>query len=158
MLENPEKKNVSCLATCFQVRRRLQRDPSQHEARQDELDRASFPLMSNSMPSSPEGPRCVNGELVRPTPPRDNAPSTAWQASTARARGGVRLGKAKAPCFGSPPSIVPSQGIPPPPPPSDSRQHNTSAANPVTYPLQWTPLTTRPKSAGGGGPQLNEPL
>ena len=127
-------------------------DPSQHEAHQDELDRASIPIMSNDMSSSLEGPRCVNGELVRPTPPRDDAPSTACQASTVSAPGGVRLGQAKAPCFGSPPGIVPSRGIPPPPPPSDSRQRSTSAENPVTYPMQWTPLTTRPKSAGGGGP------
>ena len=87
-------------------------NPSQHEAHQDELDRASIPLVSNGMSSSLEGPRCVNGELVRPTP-RDDAPSTACQASTACAPGGARLGQAKVPCFGSPPGIVPSWGDPP---------------------------------------------
>ena len=48
---------------------------------------------------------CINGELVRPTPPRDDSPSTACQASTVCASGGVRLGKANPPCFGAPPGI-----------------------------------------------------
>ena len=62
------------------------------------------------------GPRCINGELVRPTPPRDDSPSTACQASIVCAPGGVRLGKAGPPCFGSPPGTVPSRRTPPPPP------------------------------------------
>ena len=60
------------------------------------------------------GSRCINGELVRPTPSSDDSPSTACQASIVRARGGVRLGKANPPSFGSPPGIVPSRRIPPP--------------------------------------------
>ena len=120
----------------------LQDDAAQHEAHQDELDRAAVPSPSNA--SNLAGPRCINGELVRPTPPRDDSPSTACQASTVCASGGVRLGKANPPCFGAPPGIVPvpSREIPPPPPPP-SRQSSSSAANPVTYPMPWTPLNTR---------------
>ena len=92
-------------------------EPPQHEAHQDELDRASIPSASNAIASNLTGPRCINGELARPTPPSDDSPSTAFQASTACAPGGVRLGKASPPCFGSPPGIFPSRRIPPPPPP-----------------------------------------
>ena len=125
--------------------------PSQHEARQDELDSASIPSVPNSIASNLAGPRCINGQLVRPTPPSDDCPSTACQASTVCAPGGVALGKAP-PGFGSRPGIVPSRKIPPPPPPPEPRQHNTSAVNPASYPMQWTPLHTRPKTAGGDGP------
>ena len=45
-------------------------------------------------------PRCINGELARPTPPSDDSPSTACQASTVCAPGGVPIGKAP-PGFGS---------------------------------------------------------
>ena len=98
----------------------LQVDSAQHEAHQDELDRAAIPSSSNA--SNLTGPRCTNGELVRPTPPRDDSPSTACQASTVCASGGVRLGKANPPCFGVLPGIVPvpSREIPPPPPPPSS--------------------------------------
>ena len=74
--------------------------PAQHETHQDELDRAAVPSPSNDNASNLSGPRCVNGELVRPTPPRGGSPSTACQPSIAHASGGVRLGKAK------PPSLV----------------------------------------------------
>ena len=114
-------------------------EPAQHEAHQDELDRAAIPSPSNDIASNVLGPRCINGELVRPTPPSDDSPSTACQARTVRASGGVRLGKATPPCFGSPPSIVPapSRRIPPPPPPAEPRQSSSSAANPVSYPMKW---------------------
>ena len=127
-------------------------DPLQHEANQDELDRASIPLMSSGMSSSLEDPRCVNGELVRPTPPREDAPSSACQASTVCAPGGVRLGKAKAPRFGSRPGIVPSRGIPPP------HLHQTLDSIILQLRIQRPIhcsghlLLPRPKSAGGGGP------
>ena len=57
-------------------------EPTQHEAHQDELDRAAVPSPSNDIASNVSGPRCINGELVRPAPPRDDSPSTACQAST----------------------------------------------------------------------------
>ena len=56
-------------------------EPAQHEAHQDELDRAAIPSPSNAIASNLTGPRCINGELVRPTPPSDDSPSTACQAS-----------------------------------------------------------------------------
>ena len=61
--------------------------------------------------------------------------------------------QANPPCFGAPPGIVPvpSRQIPPPPPPP-SRQSSSSAADPLTYPMPWTPLNTRPKTSGGGPP------
>ena len=80
--------------------------PAWQEAHQDELDSASVTSVSNSLASHLTGPRCVNGQLARPTPPSDDSPSTACQASTAWAPGGVALGKAP-PGFGSPPGIVP---------------------------------------------------
>ena len=129
-------------------------EPPEHEAHQDELDRATIPSPSNDIASHVPGPRCINGELVGPTPPSDDSPSTACQASTVYASEGVRLGKANPPCFGAPQGVapVPSRRIPPPPPPAGSRQSSSSAANPVTYPRQWTPLHTQPKTSGGGPP------
>ena len=79
MLENPEKKNVSCLATSFQI---FPEEPAQHEAHQDELDRAAIPSPSNDIASNVSGPRCIKGELVWPRPPSDDSPPTARQAST----------------------------------------------------------------------------
>ena len=104
-------------------------EPAQQVARQDELDRAAFPSPSNDIASNLSGPRCVFGELVRPTPPRDDSPSTACQASTVCASGGVRVGKAKPPYFGAPPRIAPvpsRQILPPPPPPSRQREQQYS--------------------------------
>ena len=92
---------------------------AQNDAHQDELDAAAAPSHSNTSVLDLTGPRCVNGELARPSPPRDDSPSTACQASTVCAPGGVRLGKANPPCFGAPPRIsqVPSRQLPPLPPP-----------------------------------------
>ena len=67
---------------------------------QDELQIASVPSPSNCSCSNQTGPRCVNGQLVRPDPPRDDSPSTACNYSSVTASGGVRLGKANPPCFG----------------------------------------------------------
>ena len=50
-------------------------------ARQDELENAAAPSPSSASASNLTGPRCINGELVRPTPPRDDSPSTVCQAS-----------------------------------------------------------------------------
>ena len=146
MLENLEKKNVSSPGH----EENLPEEPVQREARQDELDSASIPSVSNSMASNLAGPGCVNGQLARPTPPSDDSPSTACQASTACAPGRVALGKAP-PGFSSPPGIVPSRRIPPPPPPPAPIQHSSAAVNPATRPMQWTLLHTRPKTSGGGG-------
>ena len=64
--------------------------PAECEARQDELDNASTPSVSNSMASNLAGPRCINGQLVRPTPPSDDSPSMACQASVCSRRSHVR--------------------------------------------------------------------
>ena len=40
---------------------------------------------------------------------------------------------------------------PPPPPPPAPVPHAEAAPNATAYPLQWTPLHTRPKAPGGGG-------
>ena len=83
-------------------------------------------------------PRCVNSELVRPPPPTDDSPSTACNTSSVHASGGVRLGKAKPPCFGAPPGIsqVPSRRLPPPPSPPSSSCSSNPAANAAVYPMQ----------------------
>ena len=111
----------------------------------------------------------INGQLVRPEPPSDDAPSTACDSSSVSASGGVSLGKAKPPCFGLPPgsSQVLSRRLPPPPPPPSSGCTSDPATNAAFYPRQWTPLNTRPKScppdgsgnggSGSGGEDPNTP-
>ena len=47
--------------------------------------------------------------------------------------------------------------VPPPPPPPPPVPHANAAPSTVTYPVQWTPLHTRPKAAGGGGPPVGPP-
>ena len=132
----------------------FQVDPLHDMARQDELDVAAAPSPTNANVPSRSGPRCINGELVRPQPPRDDSPSTARNTSSVSASGGVRLGKARPPCFAAPPGIsqVPSRRLPPPPPPPSSRCSSNAVPDATVYPMQWTPLHTRPKSAGGGPP------
>ena len=119
----------------------FQLDPAQNAAHQNELDIAAAPSPSSASASNPTGPRCINGELVKPTPPRDDSPSTACNASSVHASGGVRLGKANPPCFGAPPSIsqVPSRELPPPPPPPPLNCSSHPAANAAIYPLPCTP-------------------
>ena len=80
----------------------FQEASAQNVAHQDELDAAAVPSHSSASVLNLTGPRCMNGELVRPSPARDDSPSTACQASTVCASGGVRLGKANPPCFGAP--------------------------------------------------------
>ena len=65
---------------------------------QDELNIAVVPSPSTCSSSNVIAPRCVNGQLVCPDPPRDDSPSTACNSSTVTASGGVRLGKATPPC------------------------------------------------------------
>ena len=65
---------------------------------QDELDIAAGPSPSSGNASNVSGPRCVNGQLVRPEPPRDDSLSTACNASSVSTSGGVRVGKAKLSC------------------------------------------------------------
>ena len=50
--------------------------PAECEAHQDELHHASTLSVSTSMASNLAGPRCINGQLARPTPPSDDSPST----------------------------------------------------------------------------------
>ena len=52
-------------------------EPAQQEARQDEWDSAAIPSSSTAIESNLMGPGCINGELVRPTPPSADSPSTA---------------------------------------------------------------------------------
>ena len=117
----------------------------------DELEIAAVPSPSSASLSNLSGPRCINGQLVRPERPRDDCPSTG-DASSVSASVGVR----KPPCFGAPPGIsqVPSRKLPPPQPPPSSSCSSNPAANAAVYPMQWTPLNTRPKSAGGGPPNV----
>ena len=70
---------------------------------QEELDNAAIFNVSNSMASDLEGPRCINAQLVRPTPPSEGSPSTARQPSVVCAPGGVSLGR-------GPPGFGPSPG------------------------------------------------
>ena len=76
--------------------------PSDGEANQDELDNAAALHASDSMAATLEGPRCVNGQLMRPTPPRDDSPSTACRPNFVNAPGGVALGRGP-PGFGQSP-------------------------------------------------------
>ena len=103
------------------------------------------------MASNLEGPRGNNGQLVRPTPPRSDSPSSACQPSIVCAPGGVSLGRAP-PGFGPSPGRVPSRQIPPPPPPPAPIHHGNATFNAVTYPREWTLLHTQPKASGGAGP------
>ena len=121
---------------------------------QVELNIAAAPSPSNCSSSNMTAPKCVNGHLVRPEPPSDDAPSTACNSSSVTASGGVGLLKADPPCFGTPPEIrpVPSRQLPPPPPPPASSCSSNPARHAPVYPRQWTPLNTRPKSSGGGPP------
>ena len=77
---------------------------------QDELNIAAGPSPSNCSNSSATGPRCVNGQLVRPEPPSDDSPSTACCSSSVTASGGVQLTKADPPCFGTPPGRCQEHG------------------------------------------------
>ena len=155
MLEKMKKRSVNY----FEMY--LEDDPTQDvfdlghgTEHQVELNIAAAPSPYNCSSSSMTAPRCVNGHLVRPEPPSDDAPSTACNSSSVTASGGVGLGKADPPCFGTPPGIhpVPSRQLPPPPPPPASSCSSNPAGHAPVYARQWTPLNTRPKSSGGGPP------
>ena len=90
--------------------------PLNCEEHQDELDNAAASHASDSMAANLEGPRCVNGQLVRPIPPNDDSPSTARGPNVVSAPGGATLGRGP-PGFGKSPGRVPSRQIAPPPPP-----------------------------------------
>ena len=111
-------------------------------APQDELKTAAAPSPSNCSSSNLTAPRCVNGQLVRPEPPGDDAPCTACTSSAVTASGAVRLGKADPPCFGTSPGIhpIPSRRLPPPPPPLHCRVRSSPAGPTAVYPRQWTPF------------------
>ena len=99
--------------------------------------------------------RCVDGTLVRPGQAEEEPPSTACRQSEVCAPGGVPLGRGVPGQQQSPGglrgrNLVPP--VPPPPPPPPPVPHASAAPSAVTYPAQWTPLHTRPKAAGGGGP------
>ena len=89
--------------------------PLDGEEHQDELDNAAASRAADSMAATLEGPRCVNGQLVRPRPPNDDSPSTACRPNVVSAPGGVALGQGP-PGFGQFPGRVPSHQIAPPPP------------------------------------------
>ena len=52
----------------------VQIDLEREMAHQDELHIAAPPSPSNGSASNLSGPRCINGQLVRPEPPSDDAP------------------------------------------------------------------------------------
>ena len=124
----------------------------------DELQNAHSPIAP--LPQVPViAARCVNGNLLRPSNAEEEQPSTALQQSEVRAPGGVQLGRGT-------PGQSPGPGgrrgrdvhppLPPPPPPPVP--HASAAPSAVSYPVQWTPLHTRPKAAGGGGPSGDPPI
>ena len=67
--------------------------PSNGGEHQDELDNAAASHASDSMAATLAGPRCVNGQLMRPTPPNDDSPSTACRPNVVNAPGGIALGR-----------------------------------------------------------------
>ena len=104
--------------------------PFEGEARQDELDQAAALRATDSMAEHLVGARCVNGNLIRPGPAEEEAPSTACRPNAVNAPGGVALDRGP-PRFGtSRGNRLLRQMAPPPPPPPH----------------------TRPKALGGGGP------
>ena len=66
---------------------------SDGEEHQDELDNATASCASASMAATLTGPRCVNGQLMRPMPAEEEAPSTACRPNVVNAPGGVALGR-----------------------------------------------------------------
>ena len=110
---------------------------------------------TDSMAEHLVGARCVNGNLIRPGAAEEEAPSTACKPNAVNAPGGVALGRGP-PRFGTSRgnSLLRQMAPPPPPPPPLPAPvpdgHANSSAS--TYPQEWTPLHTRPKAPGGGGP------
>ena len=86
-------------------------NPFESGEHQDELDHAAA-----SMVEATSGARCVNGNLMRPMPAEEEAPSTACRPNVVNAPGGVALGRGP-PGFGKSPGSIPSRQIAPPPPP-----------------------------------------
>ena len=102
--------------------------------------------------------RCVNGTILRPSNAEEDQPSTACRQSEVCAPGGVPLGRG-VPGQNPSPGGLRGRDInpPPPPPPPPPVPHASAAPSAATYPLQWTPLHTKPKAAGGGGPPGGPP-
>ena len=126
---------------------------SENEEHQEELDNAAALPPVQAPLQSISGARCVNGNLVRPDNTEEESPSTACRPSVVHAPGGAALGRGP-PGFGKSPGSIPGRQVPPPPPPPPPAPvpHGHAMATAVTYPREWTPLHTRPKATGGGGP------
>ena len=131
-------------------------DPFRAVQGPDEIANASPPSPLRT-PQPLVAARCVNGSLVRPDVAEEESPSTACRQSIVTAPGGVPLGRAP-PGQQQLPGGLRGRGVPPPPPPPPPAPvlHAEAAPNATAYPLQWTPLHTRPKAPGGGGPP-NDP-
>ena len=131
-------------------------DPFRAVQGPDEIANASPPSPLRT-PQPLVAARCVNGNLVRPDSAEEESPSTACRQSIVTAPGGVPLGRAP-PGQQQLPGGLRGRGVPPPPPPPPPAPvpHAEAAPNATAYPLQWTPLHTRPKAPGGGGPP-NDP-
>ena len=130
-------------------------DPLQVVQQPDELGIAEIPPFQ--IPQQPlVAARCVNGNLVRPDHTEEEPPSTACRQSIVMAPGGVPLGRGPQRHQNSPSSLLRRRHIPPPPPPPPPPPapvpHAPAAPSAATYPREWTPLNTRPKATGGGGP------
>ena len=123
----------------------------------DELHDAHPPIAP--LPQVPViAARCVNGTILRPSNAEEDHPSTACQHSEVRAPGGVPLGRGTPGQQQSPGGRRGRDIDPPlPPPPPPPVPHASAAPSAASYPLQWTPLHTRPKAAGGGGPPGGPP-
>ena len=129
-------------------------DPFRAVQGPDEIANASPPSPLRT-PQPLVAARCVNGNLVRPDSAEEESPSTACRQSIVTAPGGVPLGRAP-PGQQQLPGGLRGVPPPPPPPPPAPAPHAEAAPNATAYPLQWTPLHTRPKAPGGGGPP-NDP-
>ena len=121
--------------------------PSDCEARQGELDNAAASRVSDSMAAILERPRCINGQLVRPTPPSDDSPSTARQPSMVRARRSILRAWTSRIWSISRQNSISSDTAP-----STSTSANTSWQCRFQCPREWTPLHTRPKASERAGP------
>ena len=92
---------------------------------------------------------------MRPDNSEEESPSTTCRPSAVNATGGSVLGRGP-PGFGKSPGILPCRQTPPPPPPPPPPPapvpHGHAMATATTNPRERTPLHTRPKASGKGGP------
>ena len=143
MLEKTKKKNVNCFEIKIEPKEiQLKICPNKS---MDGSTRTSYvlqqfqalPMTTNS--SNVTIPRCVNGQLARPEPPRYDSPSTACNSSSVTASGGVQSWSTMFRC---------TSRNTPGPFETDATASTTStdpSAHAAAYPRHWTLLRTEPK-------------